>query len=285
MTDPFDFDRPADAYGVMGNPIGHSKSPQIHSLFARQTGQRIVYDAILVDHGGLAQACGNFQAAGGKGLNITVPFKQDAWRWVDKRSERAQMAGAVNTIRFEADGSSYGDNTDGVGLIRDLQANGIELKGRRILLMGAGGAVRGVLQPLLQQFPLEILLVNRTLDKAQHLAADFTNLGQLRVSSYQDLPAQSFDVIINGTAASLQGDLPPLPDKVISSDSICYDMMYGPGPTQFLQWCQARGAQRYLDGLGMLVEQAAESFFLWRGVRPETRSVVQTLREQLLFGK
>ncbi|UCE90550.1 MAG: shikimate dehydrogenase [Pseudomonadota bacterium] len=269
----------------MGNPIAHSKSPRIHSLFAKQTDQNIEYTAILVDVGGLAQAVGNFDAAGGKGLNITVPFKQEAWDLVDERTPRAERAGAVNTITFDQHRMS-GDNTDGVGLVTDLvDIHGIALRERRILLMGAGGAARGVLAPLLEHQPAGVVIGNRTPDRAVELAGAFSDLGAVSGSGYPSLEGQQFDIIINATAASLQGELPPLPDGVFSAGGCCYDMMYGAEPTPFMRWAQAHGATNILDGLGMLVEQAAESFFIWRGVRPRTAEVLATLRDELQPGE
>ncbi len=281
MTDIFDFSPTVDEYAVMGNPIGHSKSPLIHAQFARQTKQAINYTAIHVDLGGFEQAVGNFVASGGKGLNITVPFKQEAWALAEARSERAERAGAVNTLIFK-DKKIIGDNTDGVGLVRDLLDNKkLELQDRQILLMGAGGAARGVLLPLLNQQPARLTIVNRTAEKAKDLADSFSDMGRVTGCGYDALAGQSFDLIINATAASLQGEMPPLPEGVIASGGACYDMMYGSEPTAFMRWCQAQGAERVYDGLGMLVEQAAESFYLWRGVRPQTNEVIETLRHEI----
>ena len=277
-----DFDAPSDRYAVMGNPIAHSKSPQIHSLFAEQTGQRLEYTAIHVDLGGFEQAVGNFMANGGKGLNVTVPFKGEAWALVQSRSERAERAGAVNTIILQDDGSLRGDNTDGVGLVNDLQQNhGVEIAGKRLLVLGAGGAVRGVLEPLLKAGPAALVIANRTVDKARQLAQEFAGLGTLSACGFQDLKGEVFDVVINGTAASLQGELPPLPATIFKKGSCSYDMMYSAQPTAFMQWSKENGAEKTLDGLGMLVEQAAESFYLWRHVRPETRPVIEQIRKLL----
>ncbi len=282
MSDIFDFDAPPDRYAVMGNPIAHSKSPLIHAAFARQTGQRMVYEAIQVDEGGFPQAVGNFRASGGKGLNITVPFKREAWALADERSERAEPAGAVNTFLFRPDGSIYGDNTDGVGLVRDLVENlDMVIAGRRLLLLGAGGAVRGVLGPLLSQRPACIVIANRTVHRAEELAAAFAGDVPVSGCGFDDLGGRTFDVVINGTAASLQGTVPPLPDTILAEGAGCYDMMYGAEPTAFLRWATTHGADRCHDGLGMLVEQAAESFFLWRGVRPETAPVIALVRDTL----
>jgi shikimate dehydrogenase len=280
MSDLFDFSRRHDDYAVMGNPVAHSKSPRIHSLFAEQTGEPVHYQAIQVDPGGFSQAVGNFDANGGKGLNVTVPFKQEAWELVTERSERAERAGAVNTIKF-VDGKIYGDNTDGVGLVNDLLNHQIAIKDKRVLLMGAGGAARGVLAPLLAQQPAQLVIVNRTAERAEELAEQFSDLGKLEGCGYDDLEARQFDLVINATAASLQGELPPLPDSLLAVDACCYDMMYGAEPTTFMQWAAQHNAGKIMDGLGMLVEQAAESFYVWRGVRPETRPVIEQLRREM----
>lgn len=273
-----------DRYAVMGNPISHSKSPVIHRLFAEQTGQSIDYEAILVERDGFIAAVRLFQQDGGKGLNITVPFKQEAWALVDERSDRAELAGAVNTIALQANGHLYGENTDGVGMVRDLMENhGIALTAKRILLLGAGGAVHGVLGPLLEQQPASVFIANRTVERAIHLARKFRPYGLVQGGGFDDLGEESFDLVINGTAASLEGEVPPVPASCIESQTCCYDMMYGREPTAFLQWSMKQGAGQYLDGLGMLVEQAAESFELWRGVRPVTRPVIEYLRQQMLF--
>jgi len=280
MSDLFDFEQRQDQYGVMGNPITHSKSPLIHTLFAQQTQQHLAYTAIHVDLGGFEQAVGNFDASGGKGLNITVPFKQEAYALVDDLSDRARRAGAVNTIKFEKN-KSYGDNTDGVGLVNDLMRNHqIELQGKHILLMGAGGAARGVLAPLLACRPAQLVIANRTPDKAVALAQSFADLGKISGCGYHDLEGKQFDIVINATAASLQGELPPLPEELLSEGAVCYDMMYGK-LTPFMEWASHHGAAKVLDGLGMLVEQAAESFYIWRGVLPETAPVIALLRSEL----
>jgi len=281
MSDLFDFGTRQQQYAVMGNPVAHSQSPRIHMLFAAQTGEPVQYSAIQVDPGGFEQAVGNFQANGGKGLNITIPFKREAWALVDERSERAARAGAVNTIKFE-NGHLLGDNTDGVGLVNDLlQNHAIGIKARRILLMGAGGAARGVLAPLLEQQPERLLIANRTADTAHTLAQSFADLGHVQGSGYAQLAGQEFDLIINATAASLQGDVPPLPDGIITANGQCYDMMYSAQPTAFMRWAESQGAATVLDGLGMLVGQAAESFYIWRGVRPDAKPVIATLRAEM----
>lgn len=286
MSSLFDFDKPADAYAVMGNPISHSKSPQIHAAFAAQTGQRISYTATQVDPGGFEQAVGNFFAHGGKGLNVTVPFKREAWALAGELGPEAKQAGAVNTLLMNDSGVLVGRNTDGVGLVRDILHNhGGVISGRKVLLVGAGGAARGVLQPLLAQHPARLVIANRTASRAHELAADFRQLGEITGSSFEELAGQHFDLIINATAASLQGEVPPLPDDICTENTWCYDMMYGAEPTPFMRWAQQHGAQKSLDGLGMLVEQAAESFLHWRGVRPETAPVIQQIRDDLSASK
>jgi len=267
-------------YGVMGNPIAHSKSPRIHAAFAAQTGQSLEYRAMLVEPGGFADALDAFQREGGDGLNVTVPFKADAWRAVDERSSRAQRCGAVNTIWFGDGGRRFGDTTDGLGLVRDLRRNGVTLSGREVLILGAGGAVAGVLGDVLDERPQSVTLVNRTVAKAEELRRRFSGTAcALRAGPYESLGAEPFDVVINGTSLSLQGHLPPLPQHhLLNEGACCYDMVYGDGETPFVKWAMGHGAARALDGLGMLVEQAAESFFIWRGVRPETEPVIEMLR-------
>jgi shikimate dehydrogenase len=244
----------------------------------------MVYTAIQVDEGGFPQAVGNFQASGGKGLNITVPFKQQAWALVNSRSARAERAGAVNTIRFEADGSLYGDNTDGAGLVRDLRERlGLQLEGAHLLLLGAGGAARGVVEPLLDAHPASLVIANRSVERAEALVRLFDRPGEasLRASGFPELQGQAFDIVINATSASLHGEALPLPSGMLAPGCWCYDMMYAAALTPFLRWAEAQGAAGMCDGLGMLVEQAAESFELWRGVRPDTYGVVAGLREYL----
>jgi len=270
-----------DRYAVMGNPIAHSKSPQIHQLFAQQTGQSISYQAILVEKHGFAEAVAEFLTAGGKGLNVTVPFKQEAWQLADQLSARAQRAGAVNTLMLRESGSLLGDNTDGVGLVRDLTANlAVELAGKRLLILGAGGAARGVLAPLLEQDPTHLVIANRTAERAEELSGLFSDLGDLKGCGFDALGGEAFDVVINATAAGLQGEVPDLPEGLIGPETCCYDMVYGSAPTAFMRYAQQCGARCTFDGLGMLVEQAAESFRLWRGVSPETGPVIDFLRHQ-----
>ncbi len=285
MGDPFDFGARPDAYAVMGNPIGHSRSPQIHAAFARQTGQRIEYTAIQVDPGGFEQAVGNFFANGGKGLNVTVPFKQEAWKLVHEHGPEAERAGAVNTLLQDSPGHLIGRNTDGIGLVRDiLQNHRGNIEGRRLLLVGAGGAARGVLQPLLAEKPQRLVIANRSPDRAIELARDFADLGEVRGGGFTDIGNEGFDLIINASAASLHGEVPPLPEHCLAEGGWCYDMMYGAEPTPFVRWGLEHGAGVSLDGLGMLVEQAAESFYLWRGVRPDTAPVIAAVRASLDMG-
>lgn len=272
-----------DKYAVFGNPIAHSKSPDIHRQFAKQTGQDISYSKQLVAEDGFEAAANEFFASGGKGLNITVPFKQDAYAYVARTTPRARRAGAVNTLSLQADGTILGDTTDGVGLVSDIINNlGWEVRHKRVLVLGAGGAVRGVLEPLLEQQPQHIVIANRTVDKALQLSKGFAEFGYLLGCGFDMLDEQQFDLIINGTSAGLQDDLPPLPNSLIDANgaTACYDMLYGAKLTPFMQWAAQRGA-KVSDGLGMLVGQAAESFALWRGIRPETAPVIASLRDQL----
>lgn len=271
-----------DLYAVMGNPINHSKSPSIHTQFAEQTKQDLIYSAMLVPIDGFDSAVSDFFKGQGRGLNITVPFKEEAYAYVNELSERAQIAKAVNTLILQDDGTVLGENTDGAGLVRDLTFNlGVTLKGKRILILGAGGAVRGVLKPFLDQQPASIIIANRTFEKAQGLADDFVQFGEISAERFENLSGE-FDVIINGTSASLQGDLPPVPTEVVGPSTQAYDMMYGKEPTPFMTWAKDNGAAKAFDGLGMLVEQAAESFLLWRGVRPDSMTVLKKLRESLV---
>jgi shikimate dehydrogenase len=270
-----------DRYAVIGNPIGHSKSPAIHASFARQTGQDIVYEALLAPVDDFSGAVRAFISAGGRGANVTVPFKEDAFRLVVRRTPRAELAGAVNTLLF-SEQEIVGDNTDGAGLVRDLSINlGFKLKGRRILLLGAGGAARGALEPLLAAQPAALVIANRTVGKAVDLARQFagvsTGVGVVGCA-YPELAEQTFDLVINATSSSLSGELPPLPPGIFAAGSLAYDMMYGQGRTRFMVFAQEQGAARLADGLGMLVEQAAEAFFVWRGVRPDAVPVMALLR-------
>jgi shikimate dehydrogenase len=269
-----------DRYVVIGNPIEHSKSPAIHTQFALQTQQALAYERLLVALDGFDAAIKNLIASGVRGANITLPFKLDAYNIATDLTPRARAAGAVNTLKFEGD-KILGDNTDGIGLVRDIVVNaGVSLQGSRILLLGAGGAARGVILPLLSELPAELVIANRTVQKAQDLLTQFHgHLVALSASSFVDLSGE-FDVVINATSASLSDSLPNISSSLFNEQSFIYDMMYGAKPTPFMQWAAEKKAS-VRDGLGMLVEQAAESFELWRGVRPDTTPVYALLRSQL----
>ena len=268
-----------DKYAVIGNPIAHSKSPDIHQAFAAQTGERLEYDRILGNPDDFAGDVRRFFTAGGRGLNVTVPFKEKAWELADELSNRARVAGAVNTLIILDDGRLRGDNTDGVGLVRDLGCNHrFNFDGARILLLGAGGASRGVIKPLLDEGPARLTIANRTADNAVALADELSDFGPLDGCGLGALAGRIFDLIINGTAAGLSGQVPTIPDDCLAPGGWTYDMMYSAEPTAFVRWGQAHGATKALDGLGMLVEQAAESFWLWRGRRPDTEPVIRMLR-------
>lgn len=270
-----------DHYAVFGHPIGHSKSPRIHRLFAEQTGQGIAYSAQDVPADMFTSAAGRFFADGGKGLNCTVPLKELAFGYADRLTERARLAKAVNTLALEAEGSILGDNTDGVGLVNDLTMNhDIALAGLRILILGAGGASRGILAPLLQQDPTSITIANRTVGKAEAMALEFSALADLEACGFQELAGRRFDLILNATSASLSAELPPLPEEILADGGCCYDLAYGNQPTAFVNWGVAQGAAKSLDGLGMLVEQAAEAFYLWRGIRPTTSAIIDLLNNE-----
>lgn len=272
-------DRIRDRYAVIGNPIEHSKSPRIHALFAQQTGEVLDYDKLLAPLDGFEPTLREFQASGGKGVNVTLPFKEAAYRLADECSERARQAEAVNTLAFRADGSLYGDNTDGAGLIADLtQHLGLQLTKKRILILGAGGAVRGILGPLLAQQPAHLVIANRTLDKAVRLAEHFSLWGALSGCGYDDLGTERFDLILNGTSSGVSDAVPPIPNGLLLSGAAVYDLFYAAQPTAFMRWGQREGAAVIADGLGMLVEQAAEAFHLWRGKRPDTQAVRRLLR-------
>lgn len=276
-----------DKYLVVGNPIEHSKSPVIHAEFARQTQQEMSYDKCLVALDGFEEALQHFRENGVKGLNVTVPFKEEAFNAATELSARAKFAGAVNTLTFGPEGELIGDNTDGVGLVTDITANHQgNLKGKRILVIGAGGAVRGVLGSLIDAEPESIVIANRTVAKAEQLAELFnqyeseitaSKTAKISASGFDSLPQQPFDWIINGTAASLSGEIPPIPAACLSSITYCYDMMYSKEATAFNAWAEQQGVAACYDGLGMLVEQAAEAFFIWRGVRPNTHPVLEML--------
>ena len=270
-----------DRYCVFGNPIAHSRSPAIHAAFAATCGQDMVYEARLAAVDGFTLAISEFVAAGGKGANVTVPFKEEAFRLSTRLSERAARAGAVNTLTFNGN-ETVGDNTDGAGLVRDITGNlNCPLAGKRILLLGAGGAARGVIAPLLADQPAALFIANRSGDKAAALAAAFADIAVVDGGDFAKIAGKSFDLVINATSASLAGQTLPLPPGVFATGSLVYDMMYGKGDTPFMAQAREQGAARCSDGLGMLVEQAAEAFFVWRGMLPETGAVLADLRRQL----
>ena len=271
-----------DLYAVVGDPIAHSKSPLIHRLFAEQTEQNLVYEAIRIDSEEtyFEREIRRLQATQYRGLNITVPYKLDAFELADECSARAQTAQAVNTFVFREDGTLLGDNTDGAGLVMDIEQNGMRpFKDQRVLILGAGGAVQGILKPLLDKQPGLVHIANRTAQRAKVLGERFDTSVPISASGWDDIPAEAFDIIINGTSASLDGKLPPVTEKVIGAHSLVYDMMYGAQPTVFLNWAQQHQptCQR-MDGLGMLVGQAAEAFYLWRGIYPKTKPVIEEVR-------
>ncbi len=272
---------PVDRYAVVGNPVAHSLSPRIHAEFARQTGQALSYQAIEIPTDAFAAGIAGLQQQGFNGVNVTVPFKREAWELCDRLTPRAEIAGAVNTLSLQADGAIHGDNTDGVGLVRDLVHNlEIEIARRNILLLGAGGAARGVLEPLLALSPARLTIANRSIDRAEALARDFTSYGKIEVVAYSQLKSADYHLIINATAAGLSNQLPPLAATLLERAEVCYDMMYNlNAATAFVEWSMRQGVQNSHDGLGMLIEQAAEAFCLWRGVRPETSQIASMLRE------
>jgi shikimate dehydrogenase len=266
-----------DRYVVIGNPVSHSLSPAIQARFAQQTGDAIEYGTLLVPAGRFTIHARDFFAGGGKGANVTLPFKVNAYHWADERTERAQVAGSANFLAPRA-GAIVADNTDGVGLVNDLANNlGFAIKGRSILLIGAGGAARGVIAPLLANRPARFAIANRTVERARKLAAHFAARGNLEAVALDAIPVDSFDLILNATSASTQGESLQLPQRLFDSATLAYDMAYGPAGRPFLERARASGV-KVSDGLGMLVEQAAESFFLWRGKRPATAEVLAELR-------
>jgi shikimate dehydrogenase len=268
-----------DRYAVIGNPIAHSRSPLIHTAFVRETGQDLVYDRLLASPDGFAAAVQRFAAEGGKGLNVTLPFKVEAFALARRTSERARIAGAVNTLRLDADGW-YGDNTDGVGLTRDLVDNlGVRIEDRDVVILGAGGATRGIVVPLLSRRPRTLTIANRTVDKAVTLAADFAGYGEVRAASAAALEGRAFDLVIHATSAhTTSGERFAWPGSIFALGAFAYDLAYSDAPTAFLRFAHDNGVHTLADGLGMLVEQAAESFYVWRGIRPATRAVRALLR-------
>ncbi|MCJ8320075.1 MAG: shikimate dehydrogenase [Colwellia sp.] len=272
-----------DKYRVFGNPIKQSRSPLIHQSFAESTQQQLNYQSEFVAIDGFKEKIKQFINEQGKGANITVPFKEQALAICDQLSERARLAGAVNTLSF-VDGQIIGDNTDGLGLVQDLLRNNVNLKNSKILLLGAGGAAKGVVLPLLEQQPESIVIANRTVSKAEALCHQFTsseNQSKLRACGFENVENDNFDIIINATSASLSGSVPPISEKLIRPDVVCYDMVYGKEQTPFMNWAKKQGSAQVIDGLGMLVSQAAESFAIWRGVKPEVETVISYLRKSL----
>ncbi len=269
-----------DKYAVLGHPISHSKSPFIHTLFAKQTMQNMQYEAIEAPLDGFKGTVQAFIQQGGKGCNVTVPFKEEAYAMADLLSERARLAGAVNTLKVLDDGGLLGDNTDGAGLVADLHLNNISLEGKRVLLIGAGGAARGAILPFLEQHPLQLTIANRTESKAETLADLFAPYGKVQAARFESVSG-NYDLVINSTSASLSGDLPPVCKGLDVNGAAVYDMVYGQKPTVFVEWAKAQGAHCAIDGLGMLVAQAAESFTVWRGIRPGMRQVLRELNRNL----
>jgi shikimate dehydrogenase len=272
---------PPDQYGVIGHPVAHSWSPFIHGMFARQTGESVVYRLHDVAPEHFRNYVLEFFSRGGRGLNVTVPHKVAAADLANELTPRAERAGAVNTLMLKRDNRLLGDNTDGAGLVHDLRDNlSVELNNRRVLIVGAGGATRGVVAPLMVLRPASLVVANRTAERAQGFVADFQDLGAIRGCGFEEIGFESFDLVINATSASLSGDMPAIPATVIQPKTVCYDMSYGKTDTPFLKWARENGCARSLQGWGMLVEQAAESFQLWRGVRPQTAPVLDALRQR-----
>ncbi len=266
-----------DRYAVIGNPISHTKSPLIHGLFAKATGQDIEYTAIEGPLEGFADAARSFRDGGGRGMNVTAPFKLQAFELADVRTDRAKLAGAANGLKFDG-AKILADNFDGIGLVNDIQRNlGVSMAGKRVLLLGAGGAARGALLPFLEQKPALLAIANRTVRKADALADQVRHQGTVTSGGFGDFAGQRFDVVVNATSASLKGELPAITPEVFAPDGLAYELVYGKGLTPFLRLAQNAGARQLADGVGMLVEQAAEAFAWWRGVRPETRAVIDTL--------
>lgn len=267
-----------DRYALFGNPVAHSKSPLIHNAFAHALGHDVEYGLIEAPPGGFAAAALRFRDGGGKGCNITTPFKLDAFALATDRLQRAELAGAANCLKFEADGRIGAEMFDGIGLVADIERNlGLPLRGKRVLMLGAGGAVRGCLEPFLACGPAALVLANRSADKAVALAAQFGAFGPVSGCGVDALGGERFDIVVNGTSASLRGELPALPASVFGAAALAYEMVYGRGLTPFLRQARDAGAARVADGVGMLVEQAAEAWVWWRGVRPDTRALIEQL--------
>lgn len=267
-----------DRYGVIGHPIAHSKSPVIHRLFAEQTEQDLSYEAFDIPPEELATRMRQLFAEGVRGLNVTVPHKTAVLAITSRLTSRAELAGAANTLVVHADGSVEGDNTDGAGLVTDLRQNlRMRLAGKRILILGAGGSTRGIVPALLDAKPRDIMVANRTAERSQELARDFRMLGRVLAAQFQELGGQRFDLVINATSAGLKGEVPPFPPSILGPETLCYDLSYAMQDTPFVAWARDNGAGRVCQGWGMLVEQAAESFFIWRGVRPDTKPILARL--------
>ena len=274
----------SDLYGVVGHPVAHSWSPFIHGLFARETGQAMSYRLYDFTPDEFEARVREFFAQGGRGLNITLPHKIAAVDIASELTTRAAHSGAVNTLAMQKDGTILGDNTDGAGLVRDLCDNlGLVIIRRRILIVGAGGAARGVIAPLLALEPAQVVIANRTAERAQNLAGAFAKLGPVEGVGLRYITGAAFDLIINATSASLSGELPPMSNAIVGPETVCYDMAYGKNETPFVQWSLKRGCARAVQGWGMLVEQAAESFRIWRGVRPATAPVLAALKERAML--
>jgi len=271
---------PPDRYALVGHPVHHSRSPIIHALFAEQTRQNLTYELIDAAPDDFETEVRGFRAAGGRGMNVTVPHKEAAFRLAEQLGPAAEKAGAVNTLSFDG-GTIRGDNTDGIGFLRDVTENlGWEIRGQRIVVLGAGGAARGILPPLLENGPTELVLANRTLSRAAELEERFRHLGRLSIRTFAELANEpAFDLVINATSAGLKGETPPFPESIVGERTRCYDLAYARGLTPFQLWAAEAGAERAEQGLGMLVEQAAESFYIWRGVRPDTKPVIQELMD------
>ena len=280
MTDDFRLEVSVSNYAVFGNPIRHSKSPLIHSFFAKQTNIALRYESIEVPTDKFRDYVSIFASQGGLGLNVTVPFKEEAYSFCGVLTERAQLCGSVNTIHFDKELNSFGDTTDGQGFINDLKINHqIDIKDKTILILGAGGSVKSILEPICNELPCKIVIANRTVSRAEELAEKFSKLCNITACAYSDLATEPFELVVNGTSLSLIGELPAISKSVVNKRTCCYDLMYSDTDTVFLRWASELGAAKVMDGLGMLVEQAAESFLIWHGVKPDTTKIIYALRK------
>ena len=269
-------------YAVIGNPIEHSKSPDIHLLFADQTGEQLNYEKILADENKFSQTVTEYFSSGGKGLNVTVPFKNDACEFVDELTDYAKNAGAVNTIYKDENDKFIGTNTDGIGLLRDLKKTlRVQIINKKILIIGAGGATQGIVEPLLNEKPAELMIANRTVSKAETIAKQFASFGNISSCSLNDIPKQIYDLVLHATSAGLQGSNVELPVEIIGPNTCCYDLLYSDQDTPFMSWAKNNNAGKVVDGFGMLLEQAAEAFYLWRGMRPDTGMAYHYFRPDL----